>query len=530
MESEVLSILKKYIKLETIVLEKPKRKEFGHFATPASFSLAKEFKKSPKLIADELSKDISKERHIFEKVEAINGFLNFKLSETFLNEYATWVIENPNEFGKAKNCETILLEFVSANPTGPLHIGHARGAVVGDALLRIGRHLGYQIQSEYYINDAGSQIYLLGLSIFLAGKEHILKENVEYPEQYYRGEYIVDLAKEASSEFSNDIFKKESSIEILSNFGKERMLKLIKSNLQDIGVVFDNFVSEKSLYSRWESTLEKLTSNLATYKKDGKIWLNSEKFGDEKDRVVVRENSEPTYLAGDIIYHDDKFQRNFNRYINIWGADHHGYIARVKSAIKFLGYDESHLEIILSQMVALLKNKEPYKMSKRAGNFILMSDVVKEIGQDALRFIFLSKKCDTHLEFDVEDLKKEDSSNPIFYINYAYARINSIFEKSKYTRESVTSIELENLSNEAKDLLFNSLKLPKVLEDSFNSRQINKVTDYLKELASEFHKFYNENRVLDSEDEAKFLKIFNLVSISIRVGLNLLGISPKERM
>ena len=245
---------------------------------------------------------------------------------------------------------------------------------------------------------------------------------------------------------------------------------------------------------------------------------------------MVREDGRPTYLAGDIIYHYQKFERGYDHYINIWGADHHGYIARVKAAIAFFGHDPQRLEIILSQMVSLLKNGEPYKMSKRAGNFILMQDIVKEIGPDALRFIFLTKKSDTHLEFDVEDLKKEDNSNPIYYINYAHARVFSLFDKAQKSQESVFDAELSGLSDQAYDLLFTALLLPEVLEEAFESRQLQKITEYLKTLAGMYHKFYYDNKILGTPDEEKLLKLSAMVGMSIRVGLRMLGIAAAKRM
>ena len=528
MKKKVLSKLSKHIQ-KPIVLEKPKDRSLGHYATPIAFSMAKELRKSPMVIADELA-DIFKNEDIFESVEAVKGFVNFRLSEKFLDEYATWALKNEEEFASDKKDEKILLEFVSANPTGPLHIGHARGAVIGDSLARIGRHLGYDITKEYYINDAGNQIYLLGLSIFLTGREQILKEDVEWPKEYYRGEYILDLAKEAKESFGEEIFKEESFIPKLSDWAKDKMMELIKKDLKSAGIEFDSFISEKELYKDWPKILEILEKRGAVYKKDDKVWLKSTKFGDEKDRVVVREDGRPTYLAGDIIYHYEKFKRGYDRYINIWGADHHGYIARVKAAIKFFGFDPDKLEIILTQMVSLLKGGEPYKMSKRAGNFILMSDVLEDIGKDALRFMFLSKKADTHLEFDVDMLKKEDSSNPIYYINYAHARINSVFDKAGKTKEDILDIELKDLNEDAKNLLFISLLLPEVIEDAFEKRELQKVTDYLKALAAEFHRFYNEHKVIGSSDEEKLLKLFSVVGLSIRVGLRLLGIEAKRRM
>ncbi len=528
MKKRVIETISKEIDRD-FVLEKPKDPTLGHYATPLAFSLAKELKKSPMIIAQELCEKFN-DCEIFDSVEAVKGFINFKLSDTFLDEIVTEALKNESEFAKGNYEGSILLEYVSANPTGPLHIGHARGAVFGDALYRFAKHLGYDIESEYYINDAGNQIYLLGLSIYLAGREHILGYAVDMPEEYYRGEYIVELARDAAKVFGSEVFEDEKHIEKLSNWGKDEMMKLIQQNLKDANIEFDHFVSEKSLYERWDEVLEKLKAGNAIYEKDGKLWLKSSEYGDEKDRVVVREDGRATYLAGDIIYHDDKFSRAFDYYINIWGADHHGYIARVKAAIHYLGYYESKLEVILSQMVSLLKGGEPYKMSKRAGNFILMSEVVDEIGSDALRFVFLSKKSDTHLEFDVDIFKEQDSSNPIFYIQYAHARVNQLFQKAQKEPKDVIDTPLGELNEDSKNLLFSALLLPEVLDDAFHSRGLQKMPEYLKSLASLYHQFYNKYKIVGSENEDKLLKISAMVAMSIRVGLGLMGIEAKERM
>ena len=527
MKKKVQQELKKVLGKD-VLLEKPKEKKFGHYATPIAFSLAKELRRSPMQIADEIAKSFQ-ESPIFEKVEPLKGYVNFKLSETFLDEYATWALKNEERFGADEQGESILLEFVSANPTGPLHIGHARGAVLGDALARVGSHLGNKIQKEYYINDAGNQIYLLGLSIYLAAKEE-MGESVQWPEEYYRGDYIKDLAKKAIEEFGSDFFASEEAIEELSSWGKDRMMELIVSDLERVGIQFDSFVSEKSLYEKWDEVLHILKEHGAIYEKDGKLWLRSSEYGDEKDRVVVREDGRPTYLAGDIIYHYQKFQRGFDRYINIWGADHHGYIARVKAAVKFLGYDPDRLEVLLAQMVSLLKGGEPYKMSKRAGNFILMSEIVEEIGSDAMRFMFLSKKADTHLEFDIDILKHEDASNPVYYINYAHARVHSVLAKAGKSAQDVADVPLVGLPQEAKDLLFDALVLPEVIEDAYIKRELQRLTDYLKYLAAQFHSFYNKHKAIGTEYEDRYLKLFLVVALSIRVGLGLLGIEAKKRM
>ena len=526
MKQRVQALLRNQFERDA-VLEKPKDRSFGHYATPIAFSLAKELRKSPMVIAEELASSFG-ESEMFSTVESVKGYINFRLSEHFLNEYASWALENEDSFGHAECSGKILLEFVSANPTGPLHIGHARGAVYGDTLLRLGRRLGYEITAEYYVNDAGNQIDLLGLSLQLEGRSAILGEDVEWPEKYYRGEYLSDLAVEAAEKFGREVFSDESRQMELALWAKDRVMELIVSDLADANIHFDTFVSEASLYGEWDRVMAKLGEGV--YEADGKVWLRSTAHGDEKDRVVVREDGRPTYLAGDIIYHNRKFEQGYDHHINIWGADHHGYISRVKSAAQFLGHDAESLEILLSQMVSLLKDGEPYKMSKRAGNVILMSDIVSEIGPDALRFIFASKKSDTSLEFDVEELKKQDSSNPIFYVNYAHARIQTILEKSDLSHEEITATPLLGLNEDGDALLFEALLLPEVIEDAFNSRQIQKLPEYLKSLAARLHKFYYDYRILGTEEEAKYLKLFMVVGLSLRVGLSMMGITAKDKM
>ena len=527
------NIVKKHIEEvlgRDIVLEKPKDISLGHFATPVAFSLAKEFRKNPMMIAQELAEKF-KGSEIFEEVTAVKGFINFKLSNNYLSRSIKEALVAGEKFaaGESKN-EKILLEFVSANPTGPLHIGHARGAVFGDALLKVGRYLGYDITAEYYVNDAGAQMDMLALSLCLAGKEYILEKDVEYPEKYYRGEYLIDIAKACAKKYDKEVFEDTSKEKELALFAKDEVLALIKSDMLELGIEFDNYVSEKSLYASWEETKALLESNGSIYKKDGKYFIRSTDYGDDSDRVVVRENGIPTYLAGDIIYHKNKYDRNYDRYINIWGADHHGYIKRVKAAIEFLGYDSKKLEILLSQMVALLQGGKPYKMSKRAGTVILMSDIVEEIGADALRFIFLTKKSDTHLEFDIDMLKNNDSSNPVFYIYYAHARINQLFAKAEVKPEDVVDAPIDSINQDAKDLVYESLLLSTVLNDAFEKRDMQKITDYLNSLSASVHKFYNGYKIVGIKEQNQYLKILSMAALSIRTGLYVLGIQAKEKM
>jgi len=510
-----------------VVLEKPKDRSFGHFATPIAFSLAKELKKSPMVIAEELASSFE-QNAFFSKVESVKGYLNFRLSENFLSEYAAWALENPAAFGTQENKQKILLEFVSANPTGPLHIGHARGAVYGDTLYRLAKHLGYDITAEYYVNDAGNQIDLLGLSIQLEGRANVLGENVAYPESYYRGEYLAPLVDEAIKKFGIEILSDESRQKELAMWAKDGVMDLVVETLANTNIHFDTFVNESSLYDDWERVMKKMGDSV--YEKESKMWIASESKGDDHDRVVVREDGRPTYLAGDIVYHNQKFERGYDHYINIWGADHHGYIPRVNAAVEFLGYDPNKLEVLLSQMVSLLKDGEPYKMSKRAGNVILMSDIIEEIGSDALRFIFASKKCDTALEFDLAEFKKQDSSNPIFYIQYAHARIQTLLSRSDMSVDVILCATLKGLDENADSLLFDALLLPEVIEDAFVSRQVQKLPDYLKALAAALHKFYYDIRIIGTQDEAKLLKLLLVVALSLKTGLSLMGIQAKDKM
>ncbi|OBV29119.1 hypothetical protein BKN38_05170 [Helicobacter sp. CLO-3] len=610
------------------VLECPKNRDFGHFATPIAFSLAKQQKLPPSQIASELCAKLSKHKE-FAKVDELKGYINLTLSPDFINAAMDSALDSGLDFGKGgasmlksaqdvaesmqksesasttkeqkstlesklapesksaqstkpsksattnQNISTsqatpisqatkttpathakttapaksrILLEYVSANPTGPLHIGHARGAVLGDSLYRLGSYLGHDITTEYYINDAGAQIQKLATSIYLAGREAVLGECVEYPEDCYKGEYIIDIARAASEHFGKSVFENESRIAELGEFGKDLMLKEIEGNLASVGIKFHHFVSEKALFARWDETLEALKSGGGVYEEGGKIWLASSQKGDEKDRVIVREDGEPTYLAGDIIYHRDKFMRDFDHYINIWGADHHGYIARVRASIAYLGFDETRLEVLLAQMVSLLKDGKPYKMSKRAGNFILMRDVVADIGAAALRFVFLSKKPDTHLEFDVSTLSAQDASNPVFYINYANARIHTLLEKSsaQNVESSADKLDAEssapNASAEsgaestneaikaAQDLAFEAMLLPRIAQMAWEERSLQKICEYLKTLAGNFHAFYNAHRILGTPHEAYCLKSARMVSLSLTLGLSLLGIQAQTKM
>lgn len=508
-------------------LENPKDKNLAHFALPV-FGLAKEQKKAPNIIAAELAAKVNETSAGLFSAVSVGGYVNFKLSPKLFDKMASKALDDNENFAKItpEKKEKYYIEYISANPTGPLHIGHVRGAVYGDALSRIAAHLGHEVHTEYYINDAGNQIDLLGTSVALRANE-LAGKAVTYPEKYYRGEYIDELISQIKARFGEQIFSDENS---LAQIAKDEVLKIIKKDLADNNIFIENWASEKALYPLLDETIAMLESSKQMYKQDGKTFIASTKKGDDADRVVVREDGRPTYLAGDIIYHGYKFKQNFDHYINIWGADHHGYIARLKAAISFLGFDENKLEVILMQMVNLLKDGKPFKISKRNGTAILMSDIANEIGSDALRYIFISKASNTPLEFDIDELKKSDSSNPVYYINYAHARINQVFAKAGKNPADVKSADMSVLGEQAQNLAFSALSLPLVLENALESRALHKLSDFLRAFAGDFHKFYNENKVVGSEHENALLKLFALCALSIRTGLALLGIKALDKM
>ncbi|MFC3848315.1 arginine--tRNA ligase [Helicobacter baculiformis] len=517
-----------------IVLEHPKDKSLGHYASVVAFSLAKTRRKAPKVIALDLVEFLRQQPEcieLFSEINALNGYINFTLKDMFLDRLCNEALALGRDFAKGTSNQTLYVEFVSANPTGPLHIGHARGAIFGDSLCRLGRFLGLKTHAEYYVNDMGAQIRMLGLSVYLT-LQKMQGVAVHYPENAYKGTYIVELAQRALEHFGMLEGEEDTLVTQLGNFAKDLMLREIQESLVDLGVHMDAYVSEKAMFEAQEVVFDRLQKAGGVYENEGKMWLASSRYGDEKDRVLKKSDSSFTYIAGDITYHDYKFQQNYDHYINIFGADHHGYVARVRAALEFLGYESKRLEVLLAQMVALLQHGKPYKMSKRAGNFVLLRDVLQDIGRDALRFVFLSKKLDTHLEFDVASLQNQDSTNPIFYIHYANARIHTLLGKflQKGDVQAILTSTLENLPSQATHLLFSALNLPKVLSSAFADRELQKICEYLKNLAGDFHSFYNAHRILDTPEELRYLKLCQMVSLSLTIGLDILGIEAKKKM
>jgi len=536
--------------LQNLVLEIPKDKALGDFAI-ACFVFAKEYKKSPQIIAQDICDFLFKNPKIpnqnttfVSKVSCVGGYVNFTLDAQFLNIHFDNALNITYKQNKTKPSQTkkILIEYVSANPTGPLHLGHIRGAVYGDALANIAKYLGYEVCKEYYVNDRGNQIALLGLSVFIAGREHILNKPLDeskLPEKYYKGEYLELICKQATQKFGEQIWQEESqdNLSQLSEFAKDAVLELIKQDLQSINIEFDNYVSEKGLYGKdgkgANDIYAMLQSNGKIYTKDNAIYLKSSEFGDDNDRVIIKndeKNKDYTYLFSDILYHKNKYERDYDEYINIWGHDHHGYIKRLQASIEFMGYDSKKLKVLLVQMVSIVKDGKPFKLSKRDGNVILLSDVVRTFGNDSTRFEFLSKKVGVHLEFDVNMLEQKDSTNANFYINYAYVRVNALFKKANKNKDDKEVLNTTIKEEDALLLASKSLFLDSVAQEAFIKKEPHLICEYLYSLSALFNNIYHNVEVIGSFHENEYLKAFVLFSNTIKNGLSLLSITPKEEI
>jgi len=521
-------------------IEVPKVADYGDFSTNLAFLLSKKTKQSPQEIAKELISHLPSCDWI-KKVEiAAPGFINFFLKSSAWQGVIKNIITRPESYGQGKEREEkIIVEFVSANPTGPLHIGHGRGAAVGDTLANILDYAGYKIKREYYINDVGRQIQILGRSVFLRYLE-LLGEKIDFPKDHYQGEYIKKLAQEILERKGNkyrEVAEKEV-IPLFATFAKERIMEDIKKDLNNFGVRFDYWFSEKDLIKNGDVTnlIKWLKDTGLAYEKDGALWFASSRFNDEKDRVLVRANGATTYFASDLAYHKNKFERGFHILIDLWGADHHGYVPRLKAGIQALGYDMEKLKILLVQLVHLKRGGKPLAMSTRAGEFVTLKEVLEEVGKDAARFIFLTRSCDSHLDFDLEVAKSQNMENPVFYVQYAHARVCSLEKIAKERGiefPPFNAVDLAPLQSEEEIGLMKLLaRFPDLIEDIARTLEPHRLSYYLTELAGEFHRYYNKYRILDAPEDicAARFTLAQAVKIVIAKGLSLLGVSAPKQM
>jgi len=527
--------------LPEIHLEVPREKNHGDYATNAALVLTKQAKMPPRKIAEIIVNNLAAE-DLFKKVEIAGpGFINFFLTNKWLGEVLAVIEEQGAQYGEINlgDGQLIQIEYVSANPTGPVHVGHGRGAAVGSVLSKIMQKAGFQVVQEHYTNDAGNQMNNCGKSVFARYRE-ILGQEVEFPEDGYHGDYIYDVARKFLAQEGDKYVNctEEEALPVFRQFALQELLGKLKEDLAAFGVEFDVWFSETSLHEAGEiqKTTQFLQEKGNIYEKDGALWLNSTQFGDDKDRVVIRENGIPTYLAADIAYHKNKFARGFTKVINIWGADHHGYIKRMKAAVEALGYNGEDLEVLIMQLVTYLRNGKPVAMSKRTGEFITLRDVVEEIGKDAARYFYIMRNPNSPLDFDLELAKEKSSENPVYYIQYAHARICSVIRQAKEQGISLPGsqeIDVEVLTQEAElDLLKKLAQYPLEIKESALTREPHKIARYAYELAGLFHTFYNSCRILGEEEKVMYAR-WNLARATgqvLRNVLDVLGLSAPERM
>lgn len=524
-----------------IKIEYPKEESFGDYASSFALESARILKKSPIIIGNIL-KNYIEQSDLIEKVEVVKpGFINIFLSKSFLYDTLKSIQKSGNTYGQnlKEHPEKINLEFVSANPTGPLVVVSARAAAVGDTLANLLEAAGDKVDREYYINDHGNQVYLFGKSV-LARYLELGGKTVEFPEDGYQGEYIKEIAGYCKDNFEKDILKikdEGSLIEYLADKAVEYNVSRQKTDMEKFRVNYKTWFSEKKLHTdgEVENTLKLLESKDVIYNEDGKKVFRSTGFGDDKDRVVVREDGRPTYLLADIAYHKNKFERGYDRLIDIWGPDHHGYIARLKGAMKAIGYDDSRLNILTSQQVNLISDGETLKMSKRLGKFSTMSDLIADIGTDVARYFFVMRSLESHLDFDLNLAKKESSENPVFYLQYAHARICAIFREAekrgiKYLPDKAKADHFDN--PEIISLLKIMARFPEDISDAARNFEPHRIANFLLKLAQRYHKFYTEHRVLSDDGEMTntYLSLCEGVKIILKNGLNLLAVNAPEKM
>ena len=533
------------LQLETvpeIMLEHPANPQHGDFATSLPLQLARATRINPLTLAEELVQHISTGEEVERVVVAPPGFINFYLRDRWLQQQVETVLQAGPDYGQVDlgRKRKVMVEFVSVNPTGPAHVGHTRGAVLGSALANILTAAGYDVTREYYVNDAGSQMGAFYRSVYVRYKQ-ALSYPEELPANGYVGEYIIDLAKEIIDAEGRRFLDldEETAVKEIGDLAREKMIALIREDLRQIGVVFDNWFSEHSLYENgeYEEAIGLLRQNDYLSERDNALWFNSTLLGDDKDNVVVRSTGEPTYFASDIAYHYNKFiQRGFDHVIDIWGADHQGHIPRMKAAVAALDLDPERLTVLISQMVTLRRGAEAVRASKRAGEFVTLRELVDEVGVDACRYFFLARTPSTQMEFDLELAKEESSENPVYYIQYAHARNAGILNLARQRNIDWSQGDVTLLNDPSElNLIRGMLRLPELVEHLASTLEPHHLPHYAMELATAFHWFYENCRVVsakpeDSQITLARLKLVESAQIVFRRALELMGMSAPERM
>jgi arginyl-tRNA synthetase len=525
-----------------IEVSRTKDERFGDYSTNAALILAGPLGMKPRDLALSIAQNFTEDPTLLSGWEIAGpGFINFFLAPAVWHEALHSIHEQKEEYGRSsgKPRARVLLEFVSANPTGPLHVGHGRGAAVGDSLARLLRTCGYDVETEYYVNDSGNQMKILGLSVMLRYKE-LLGEHIVFPDDCYQGDYIRDIAQGLMGTDTGRLLESlpdEKAIEMASSVASENLLEGIKHDLENFGVTHDKYYSEKSLHESGavDDTLDELRRTGKTEDLEGALWFKMAGQEDEEDRVLVRATGEPTYFAADAAYHMHKLRRGFGMLIDIWGSDHHGYVPRVRAAVEALGYPSDALRVLLVQFVNLIRDGRKISMSTRSGEFITLREVLEEVGPDAARFFFLSKRCDSHLEFDLDLAKRQSKDNPVYYVQYAHARVSAIFRiaaergiDSDMTDPDLTALSLP----EEKRIMKYLADFPDMLAEAAEILEPHRITFYLMGLAELFHAYYHDNRVLIEDARVKKARLYLVEAVRqvVANGLKILGVSAPNRM
>jgi len=525
-----------------LILEVPKDESKGDYATTIAMGMASLEKKPPRSIAEAIAGNIEDTEGIIERIEIAGpGYINFFLRTGSWLETLRKVIDLGDGYGQVNigEAKPVQVEFVSANPTGPLHVGHGRGAAFGDSLSNLLRAAGYNVRKEYYINDVGNQMQTLGRSTWLRYKQ-IFDPAVTFMDDGYKGDYIKDIANCVITEAKDKYLSMPESdaVSFFVKYAKDNILEGIRKDLDDFGVIFDEWFSEKRLYESGEveDILMQLKEKGHLYEHEDALWLNTTQFGDDKDRVVVRANGQKTYFASDIAYHQNKMKRGFHFIVDIWGADHHGYEPRMKAGVQCLGNPVERLKIILVQFVTLLREGKPVSMSTRSGEFVTLREVMDEVGKDAARFMFLTRRSDSHLDFDLELVKKESSENPVYYVQYAHARIMNIFKQAEERGIPMPSVDSTDLSLLVLPEEIRMIKLiasyPELIEASAQALEPHRITFYLQELATALHNYYFHHRVITDDRKLTEARLILLQGVKqvLKSGLTIIGVSAPERM
>lgn len=514
-----------------------KRRDHGDYSTNFALVAAPTWKRAPREIADALAEALRGDPAFAAAEIAGPGFINLRLSPQYLGGWTAEAFRRDERLGtlKAELSERYLVEFVSVNPNGPIHVGHGRGAAYGDTLCRILTAAGHKVEREFYVNDGvnSEQMRLFALSVKCRYRE-LLGLTGEFPEGGYRGEYVDEIARQILDQHGDG--HADDGVEFFQPTSQELMMAIQRNDLARFGVVFDRWFSEQSLYDsgKVQQAIEALKERGHVYEKDGALWLRSTEFGDDKDRIVIRSDGRPTYIASDIAYHKDKFDRGYDRLINVWGADHHGYIARTAAGIQALGYERERFEVIITQIVRFLEHGQTKQMSKRDGTLVRLSDLMDEVGVDVTRFFYLMRSVDAHMDFDLDLAREQSEKNPVYYVQYAHARITSLLAKAEEAGFSADPSQCHLLMEQPeRELALKIWDLPYEVGRSAASREVHTLTTYALDLARCYHNFYDKCRVIRPEDperSAARLALCKATRSAIRSVCSLLGISAPDAM